>query len=62
MGKGFQDIIVVTTLIILSITIIPLLIGIGLAMLFGVVGGMFYIVVLLTASIIWGILSLIWWM
>ena len=47
--------------VVLAVTVIPLLCGVGVAVLFGVTGLDYFIVVMLVAMGIWICLWLLWW-
>ena len=47
--------------IVLAVTIIPLLCGVGVAVLFGVTGLAYFSVVMSVACLIWAWLWLLWW-
>ena len=62
MNDVLGDLVFVIGTVILAITILPLLLGVVIGSFLNYTGPMFYIVVLLVASIIWGFLTVFWWL
>ena len=57
----FKEVWIIAFIIVLLLIILPLLVGVGFALLFGLIGFDYLLCVFGTAFIIWCILGLIWW-